>query len=138
MTYPLWGKDVVARAQDSGLRPVFAHIERYDYFFPDPEQLGEYIAQGVLCQMNATALLNESTQKQALRLIREGYVHVLSSDAHNMAHRPPRLGAAFDLVQGKLGKKTAEQLKQNAGDVFCGRELNPPQPGRKKHFWSFG
>lgn len=137
-TYPLWGDEVVRRVFDSGKRPIFAHIERYDYFFEAPERLTDFIADGVLCQMNASTLLRKDVQKQALRLIRDGYVHVLSSDAHSTDKRPPQLGQAFQVVEDKLGQETAHRLWATAGDVYGGRAVDVPVPGRKRRFWPFG
>lgn len=133
--YPLWGKEVVRRVFDAGLRPVFAHIERYDYFWEEPENLRGYIAEGVLCQMNASTVLRQSTRKQALQLIREGYVHVLASDAHSMKHRPPQLGEAFQVIRDKLGAAVEQRLRENADLVFRGADLCVPVPQNKRSFW---
>lgn len=121
--YPLWGDSVVYAALDQGLTPIFAHIERYDYLFFQPERLEDYAGQGVLFQMNADTLLSASDQKQGMLLIKNALVHVLSSDAHNMDKRPPRLEQAYAAVEKKLGHKTVERLKTNANHVFRGEEL---------------
>lgn len=136
-TYPLWGGDVVRRVYDSGNRPVFAHVERYEFFFREPERLAPFLAEGALCQMNAATLLRESTHKQALKLIRDGYVHILSSDAHSMEHRPPRLAEAFRVVASRLGEKTAQRLLRNADDIFNGRQVTgePPSAHRRRFLW---
>ena len=77
----------------------------------------------VLCQINAGAVLHSNTRKQALRLIKEGYVHVLSSDTHNMNKRPPRLLEAYELIEKELGEKTVLRLLDNADRLFHGKDI---------------
>ena len=121
--FPLYGREVVDRIQELDYTPVFAHIERYDYFWNSPKNLDEYIDEGIVCQINPGILLKSETRKYALKMIKDGYVHVLSSDAHNMENRPPHLKLAFQIVEKNLGKKYAEKLKTNADLIFHGKEI---------------
>lgn len=57
-------------------------------------------------------------------MIKDGYVHILSSDTHSMEKRPPRLKAAYQIVERHLGRKYAEQLKRNADLVFHGKYID--------------
>ncbi len=119
--YPIWGDDLVDRVYGAGRVPIFAHVERYDYFYRTPERLSDYIADGVLCQMNAATVIDRRSQRQSLKMIKGGYVQLLASDAHNLDHRPPLLEEAFAVVTKKLGEKTAEHLRENADAVFHAR-----------------
>ncbi len=118
--FPLWGDSVIDSALHQGLTPIFAHIERYDYLFYDTDLLDRYAEQGVLFQMNADTILSGEDKKQALHLIKNGYVHVLASDAHNMDARPPHLEAAFSVIEKKLNRKIANRLKENSDAIFKG------------------
>lgn len=131
-SYPLWGNDVVKAALSQGLRPVFAHIERYEYLWNEPEELEHYIKNGVLCQVNADTILSKRTQKQAMRLIKQGYVHFLSSDAHNMRSRTPKLEQAFEKIEKHLGSSACERLITNADSVFHGRSVAIGKPIKEK------
>lgn len=121
--FPLFGREVVDRIEELGYVPVFAHIERYDYFWSQPDQLDEYIDEGVIMQVNPGILLNSATRKKALKMIKDGYVHVLSSDAHSMEKRPPHLKLAYEVVEKGLGRKTADQLRRNADMIFHGKSI---------------
>ena len=121
--FPLYGREVVDQIEDLDYIPVFAHIERYDYFWSNPKELDDYIDEGVVCQINPGILLDSATRKNALRMIKNGYVHVLSSDAHSMEKRPPRLKLAYQIVEKNLGRKYADQLKDNADRIFNGEEI---------------
>ena len=129
--FPLWGSEIVDHLFDEGMTPVFAHIERYDYFWSQPQQLDEYIENGVLCQINATALIRQQTRKQALSLIKKGYVHLISSDAHNMDKRPVRMKTAYDLIERELGKAVRFRLAENADRIFHGKEVDTSFPAKK-------
>lgn len=131
-SYPLWGDMIIDAAFQQGLRPIFAHIERYSYFLNDLERLQGYIEKGVLCQMNAESVLNTAFQKHALRLIKQGYVHVLASDAHNMQSRLPMLGEAMHTVEERLGSAMSQRLAENANRVFGGQEVKPEAKDRQK------
>ena len=121
--FPLYGRDVVNRIQEMDYIPIFAHIERYDYFWNSPNELDEYIEEGIICQINPGILLNSASRKYALKMIKDGYVHILSSDAHNMENRPPHLKLAYQMVEKGLGRKYAERLKENAQRIFRGEEI---------------
>lgn len=135
-SYPLWGDAIVDAAFQQGLRPIFAHIERYHYFLGDLNRLRKYIEKGALCQMNADSVLDVDFQKQALRLIKQGYVHVLASDAHNMQSRAPNLAVAMEVVGDRLGSAFSQQLAENADRVFHGEEVKTKHSTReKKSLW---
>lgn len=121
--FPLYGREVVDKIQELGYTPIFAHIERYEYFWNDPEALDEYIDEGVVCQINPGILLNASTRKYALKMIKNGYVHVVSSDAHSMEKRPPHLKLAYEILEKGAGRKTAELMRRNAERVFRGEDI---------------
>ena len=121
--FPVYGREVVDRIEDAGYIPIFAHIERYDYFWKSPQELDDYIDEGIVCQINPGILINSETRKYALKMIKDGYVHVLSSDTHNMDSRPPHLKLAYQIVEKNLGRKYSERLRINADRVFHGEQI---------------
>lgn len=93
-----------------GLTPVIAHLDRYisplkTYGIP-----GRLEELPVLVQANASFFLRRSTAAFALRLLRQGRIHLLGSDCHNMTNRAPNLGPAVQRIVSKLGNTTLEQL----------------------------
>lgn len=93
-----------------GLIPVIAHIDRYITplrSYGIPERLARL---PVLVQLNSGALLRRSTRAMALRLIRQGRVHLLGSDCHGMEHRKPDLAQAWKIIGDKLGRSAQEEL----------------------------
>ena len=103
-----------------GLTPVIAHVDRYIgpfRTFGIPERLAEL---PVIVQANAEFFLRRSTSAMALRMLRDGKIHLLGSDAHNLRDRKPNLGEALDLIEKRLGTAPLEQMHALAGDVLYG------------------
>ena len=81
---------------------VLAHVER---FLPmqKADTLNLLLGNGVQMQVNASFFLSFRTRKKALRMLRDGMIHWLGSDCHNLKSRPPMLGEAFTVIRRKLG-----------------------------------
>ena len=86
--------------------PVIAHIDRYISPFRTfgiPKRLRE---AEVLVQANAEFFLEKRTASMALRMLKEGRIHLLGSDCHSMEHRKPNLGPAVEKIKHRLGEDT--------------------------------
>ena len=134
-TYPMWGEDLVDLLLRQGIRPLFAHIDRYRYFLNDPDKLDHFMRKGCLFQINADSLLGRYRSSKVLSLIEKGYVHVIASDAHHPERRPVNLIAAMDCAAAKLGGHTADYLLRNADAIYRGLEIYPMEKSRKRHFF---
>lgn len=122
-SYPFWGEDLVYQLLDTGIRPVFAHIERYEFFFRNEENLEYFRNLGCLFQVNADTVLNPKQQSQVFHLIRDGYLHIVASDAHNTGGRPSNLKKALDCISEHMGENTARWMNENADHIFNDREV---------------
>lgn len=98
----------------AGYRPVLAHMERYECLYRREERLDELAALGVYLQMNADSVMGGILDNQAAncrRLIKEGRIHLLGSDCHNMTHRPQEmLGAVEYLRKKKVPEDVLERI----------------------------
>ena len=74
-------------------------------------------------QSNASFFLDWRTRGRARRMLREGRVHLLGSDCHNMETRPPLLGSALE----KLREGERAVLEENAALLLPGLETRPPE-----------
>jgi protein-tyrosine phosphatase len=104
--------------EKQGLIPVVAHVDRYIQPLRDhgiPRRLEEL---PVLVQANAGFFLRPSTRSMALRMLKKGQIHLLGSDCHSIAHRPPRLGEAVEVIRRKLGEAVLEQLAENGKEIY--------------------
>jgi len=92
---------------ERGFEVLLAHPERSVSFQRDPELLAALVDQGALAQVTVGSLtghFGRIPQRTAEMMVREGLVHVLATDAHDVAGRAPVLH-----VNGSL---TADQHEQ--------------------------
>ena len=101
-----------------GLTPIIAHLDRYIGPFRThgiPAQLEEL---PVLVQANASFFLKSSTASFALRLLRQGRIHLLGSDCHNLTDRAPNLGAAVQVIGRRMGDAAMEWIQMQEQQVL--------------------
>lgn len=95
-------RELIELSGKGGLRIVLAHIERY-LNLQSRDVWDRLRETGILMQTNASFFTALSTRRKAMTLLREGDIHFLGSDCHNLTSRPPRIGKAFEAIQKKLG-----------------------------------
>lgn len=109
-----------------GLTPVIAHVERY---------LGTFSLRGipqrlaglpVLVQSNGEFFLNRRTASRALGLLKQGRIHLLGSDCHNLGSRRPNLGETAALIERQLGAAALARIQRNGERILA-------QIHREKH-----
>lgn len=101
-----------------GMLPIVAHLDRY--IRPLRTQgIPKRLAQmPVMVQVNAEFFLERATSGMAMRMLREGRIHLLGSDCHNLASRKPNLGAAIERIEKKLGQEALEHIMACQQDVL--------------------
>ena len=97
-----------------GVTPVVAHVERYISPWRDHGISGRLQQLPVLVQANAEFFLEKRTRRMALRMLRDGYIHVLGSDCHNLTDRAPEWTAALDIIREKLGEEAIAYVTENS------------------------
>lgn len=95
-------RELIELSGKGGLRIVLAHIERY-LNLQSRDVWDRLRESGILMQTNASFFIALSTRRRAMALLREGNIHFLGSDCHNVTSRPPQIGKAFEVIQKKLG-----------------------------------
>ena len=103
--------------------PIIAHAERYPELQKNPSLAFELVRMGCLIQVNAPAFLDKREKKLAFALLKNGYVHCLGTDAHDLEKRPPDILTAKAAVEkaGYLAEwKRAENIMK---DVIEGRQV---------------
>lgn len=118
-SYWSWIPNVLYELRLMDIVPVLAHIERYHYFIQRTELLYELISLGAITQINADSIINKNFKLQWFisRLIKHNLVHVVATDTHTVAHRPPRLKAAMQAVEKKYGHEIAQYFIKNSEDI---------------------
>ena len=96
-----------------GLRPIITHPERNAILRAQPERLLGWVRLGCYVQVTAGSLVGvfgPGAQEDAWTWIDQGLVHFVSSDGHNTARRPVKLGFAYDAIAKERDKELAEAL----------------------------
>ena len=88
---------------------MLAHIERY-YAKQPVSVWDEFLDLDIVMQANADFFIPFRTKRKALNLLKEGRIHVLGSDAHNMTTRGPHMDEARDLIETHLGWHTLNEI----------------------------
>jgi protein-tyrosine phosphatase len=130
--------------QVRGFLPVLAHPERCPLFQDDIERLRALVDRGVLSSVNAGSLAGEfgsTVRRFALRLLQEGLVHDVASDAHDPVRRPPPLLPGFEAGEAALPGLSGyvDWLTQEApASILRGKSPPPPPsdaPQLKMNLW---
>ena len=101
--------EVIRLSASYGIQLVMAHIERYlDY--NDKRILKDFDDNGILMQSNAGAVIDRKRRRKVLKLLKNGTVSFIASDAHNTSVRPPNLEEAFEIIEDSLGENAVSRL----------------------------
>ena len=65
---------------------------------------------GILMQANASFFKGMFSRRRAFEMLRGGGIHFIGSDCHNTTSRAPDIGAAYSLIEKKLGYGCLEEL----------------------------
>jgi protein-tyrosine phosphatase len=97
----------------AGYVPVLTHPERLKWIEQNYDIFGRLFKQGVWMQITAGSLtgrFGKRPQYWAQRLLAEGMVHILATDAHNLRSRPPIMSQAVKIAEAELGLDEAKNL----------------------------
>lgn len=101
-----------------GLIPVLAHINRYPGKHQFPKYKDVLLERGAYFQCNAEAFLGFQSYRKAMNLLKNGYIHFLGSDAHNITTRPPQWTEARAIIEKKMGNGYWENFDREARSLF--------------------
>lgn len=114
-------EEVIRLSASYGIQLMMAHIERY-LDNNSRRILDDFSENGILMQSNAGAVIDRKRRRKVLKLIRNGTVSFIASDAHNTVSRPPNLAEAFSIVEDSLGEDTVEHLIYMQNRYFGGKQ----------------
>lgn len=101
------------------LMPVIAHVDRYIRPLRThriPQRLAEMT---LLVQANAEFFINRRTKKFAMELLRQGRIHALGSDCHDLTDRPPNLEEAIHEIRRYCGDDVLGRLREHEHIIFA-------------------
>jgi protein-tyrosine phosphatase len=123
-----------------GCEPIIAHPERYSYVQKDYECLFDFAKAQIPMQVTTQAImgmLGRRAQKTAVKLLDEGLVSFIASDAHNPEKRPLLFREAVRFINRRYGRQTTKRLAiDNPKRILEGKPLLPVA-GKKGKFSQF-
>lgn len=111
-TFAISGVDTVKQSMKMGLLPVIAHPERCAALRDDESTINRLVDLGAILQVTAASLYlgdpTDPTRVTANRLLKDGLVGVIASDAHNPERRSIQMKHAFKYITDKSGSHVAD------------------------------
>ena len=95
----------------AGYVPILTHPERLSWVPSRYETIKRLVGAGVWMQITAGSFagaFGRNALYWAERMLDEGYVHLIASDAHDAERRPPNLAAGRELVAKRVGAEEAQ------------------------------
>ena len=97
----------------AGYIPVLTHPERLTWIESKYDVIERLVARGVWMQITSGSLCGRFGKRPrywAQRMLGEGLVHILATDAHNMTTRPPDLLEGLIEAERRVGAEEAQHL----------------------------
>lgn len=96
-----------------GIKPIIAHPERNRDILSNFNKAIWLKGLGVMFQVTAGAItgtFGSRVQSCSIKMLEEGLVDVVATDAHNLQKRPPEMGGAFSIIQDEFDFELANDL----------------------------
>ncbi len=115
---------MISRIMDFAIIPILPHVERYPYLLKNTGKLQELIDMGVIIQSNYVSYTEYGVKRKLIKLLQKGYVHILSSDVHNMDRNSPALSEqGLEYIKKKCSDDVIECMQDNMKNVFDGKPI---------------
>ena len=145
ITMPQRLDDMLFNIQLAGFVPILTHPERLKWIEQKYDMMVKLAQQGVWMQITAGSLtgrFGKRAQYWSQRMLAEGLVSILATDAHNVTSRPPLLREAYDKACAELGQVEAYHLVYTRASMVLENAdprmvppLQPVETKKRQPFW---
>jgi protein-tyrosine phosphatase len=117
----------------AGYVPILTHPERLTWIQSHYQVIQRLVHAGVWMQVTAGSLtggFGRNARYWGERMLDEGCVHLLATDAHDVSRRPPNLSQAREFAAERLGDTEAQHLVVTRPEGVLRNDFpsNLPQP----------
>jgi protein-tyrosine phosphatase len=120
-------ENLLKKLRRIGVTPILTHPERSVVIARNQEFLRQWVGGGGLIQITGASLTGSFglvVQSAAERLLREGLVHLVASDAHGAIRRRPLWRRVYERLAELGGPDWADLLcRENPARVLAGQDL---------------
>lgn len=88
---------------------LLAHIERY-LPYHNKKTMEQLLENGVLMQASTKFVADKPAK--AVKMLKQGRIHFLGTDCHNMDSRRPDMKQALEIIRGKAGNELIHALNK--------------------------
>ena len=99
--------------QVAGYVPILTHPERLTWINSHYDTIARLATGGVVMQITAGSLagaFGRNARYWAEKMLAEGLVHILATDAHDTERRPPNLSVGRDIAAKSVGSEEATKM----------------------------
>ena len=139
-------EDMVFSLVNAGYVPVLTHPERLSWIETHYDTFPRLVQMGCWMQLTAgsiTGRFGPRAKYWSERMLDEGLVHIVATDAHRADKRPPLLGEAREAVAARLGGQAAtdmvmtrpQGILKNLGPDSLPPLVQPVRAVRGQPFW---
>ena len=119
---PAGTENMVSWLVSKNIIPVIAHPERNKEVMRDTKKIIPLYNLGCLFQVTAGAVagqFGEASRSTATQLLKDDFVTLLASDAHNLKHRPPELEPGRRAAEKIIGESASWDLVKTNPEQFA-------------------
>lgn len=107
-----------------GLKPILAHVERYDEVYDNPNRLLPFLEMGCILQANASSLQSQSSRsKLTLKLANHGFIHLLGSDVHR-SKGLNSVTEGYKILENKVGKSYVLDMQHRGESILEDKKIS--------------
>jgi protein-tyrosine phosphatase len=113
--------NIIFELHSRGITPIITHPERNLVFYEMPDKLRRFVSLGCLAQITARSLIRGfgwGIARFTKRLVREGLIHLMATDAHNVTKRPPVMGDALKKLTKMMGERRARDMVETIPELI--------------------
>ena len=128
---PHYAGQLLYNMELQGLKPVIVHPERNAGIMENPDRLYKLVEKGALTQITASSIIGrfgKKVQRFTYELIEAHLVHVIASDAHDIASRGFGMRRAFREIKARYGSDCVKYFQENAQSIINNQIIYPEQP----------
>jgi protein-tyrosine phosphatase len=129
---------IFGRLRSAGMIPIITHPERNAFLHGNVDEMARWVEEGAYVQVTAQSFLGlfgRRARDSAHKLMKQGLVHFVASDAHDLTERTTRLRESYNYVSHRFGEPIAEQIFDwNPAAVIAG-EILPVQTVAPRKRW---